>query len=64
MLLNGMEVRQDNGLYYVLTEYGELKSIHYLPNDGQYMADFKTLELITKVEAMRWGIISPKKKNS
>ncbi len=49
---------------YVLTEYGELKSIHYLPNDGQLMADFKTLELITKVEAMRWGIISPKKKYS
>lgn len=64
MLLNGMEVRQDNGLYYVFTEYGELKSMHYLPNDGQLMADFKTLEIITRAEALRWGIISPKKKNS
>ena len=62
MLLNGMEIRQDNGLYYVFNEYGELKSIHYLPNDGQLMADFKTLEIITKVEALRWGIIKPKRK--
>lgn len=64
MLLNGMEVRQANGLYYVFNEFGELKSIHYLPDDGQLMADFKVMDHITKVTALRWGIISPKKKNS
>ena len=62
MVLNGMEVRQANGLYYVFTEYGELKSIHYLPEDGQLMADFKAMDLITKAEALRWGIIKSKKK--
>ena len=55
-------MRQANGLYYVFTEYGELKSIHYLPDDGQLMADFKAMDLITKAEALRWGIIKPKKK--
>lgn len=64
MLLNGMEVQQANGLYYIFTQYGELKSMHYLPDDGQMLADYKTLEIITRAEALRWGIISPKKKNS
>lgn len=63
MRLNGMEVRQANGIYYVFTEYGELKSMHYLPCDGQYLADFKTLDIITKAEALRWGIIKPTKNN-
>lgn len=64
MILNGMEVIQRNGLYYVFTQYGELKSVHYLPDDGQLMADFKVMDHITKATALRWGIISPKKKNS
>ena len=64
MELNGMIVQQSNGLYYVFNEYGELKSMHYLPNDGQLMADFKTMDIITKAEALRWGIIKPRKKNS
>lgn len=62
MLINGMVVQQANGLYYVFNEFGELKSIHYLPEDGQMMANFKTLEMITRAEAIRWGIIHPKKK--
>ncbi len=62
MLLNQMEVRQADGLYYVFNEYGELKSIHYMPNDGQLMADFRTLDIITKAEAIRWGIMKPKRK--
>lgn len=62
MELNGMEVRQANGLYYVFNEFGELKSIHYLPDDGQLLSDFKTLEIVTRAEALRWGIIKPKKK--
>lgn len=63
MLLNGMEVRQADGMYYVFNEFGELKSVHYLPNDGQLMADFTTLNIITKAEAIRWGIIKPQKRN-
>ena len=57
MIINGMEVRQADGLYYVFTIQGELKSIHYMPKDGQYLADFKALEIITKAEGIRWGII-------
>lgn len=63
MILNQMEVRQADGLYYVFNEYGELKSIHYMPNDGQLMADFRTLDIITKAEAIRWGIMKPKRKS-
>jgi hypothetical protein len=63
MLINGMEVQQAGGLYYVFNEFGELKSIHYMPNDGQLLADFKTLDIITKAEAIRWGIIKPQKRN-
>lgn len=62
MQLNGMEVRQADGLYYIFTEFGELKAEIFLPSDGQYMADFKTLDYVTKAIALRWGIIKPKKK--
>lgn len=57
-----MQVMEANGLYYVFDSHGELRSIHYLPRDGQYMADFKTMDFITKATAVRWGIIKPKKK--
>ena len=43
MLMNNMNVFQSNGLYYVFNEQGELKSMIYLPHDGQLLADFKTL---------------------
>lgn len=62
MELNGMEVIQTNGLYYIFSQQGELKGIHYLPNNGQYLADFRTLDIITKATALRWGIIKPRKK--
>lgn len=62
MQLNGMELRQADGLYYIFTEFGELKAEIMLPCDGQYMADFKTLDYVTKAIALRWGIIKPKKK--
>ena len=48
MELNGMQVMEANGLYYVFDSHGELRSIHYLPQDGQYMANFKTMDFITK----------------
>lgn len=62
MELNGMVVKQVNGIYYVFNEFGELKADIYLPNDGQLMADFRTMEYITRAIAIRWGIIKPKKK--
>ncbi len=56
-----MQVVQQNGLYHVLTQQGQLISTHYLPPDGQLMYDNKTLDIITKAEAIRWGIIRPRK---
>jgi len=62
MELNGLEVIQANGLYYIFSQQGELRAIQYLPSNGQYLADFKALDIITKAMALRWGIIKPKKK--
>ena len=64
MLMNNMNVFQSNGLYYVFNEQGELKSMIYLPHDGQLLADFKTLDLMTKAMAYRWGILKPSRKRS
>ena len=62
--MNNMNVFQSNGLYYVFNEQGELKSMIYLPHDGQLLADFKTLGLMTKEKAYRWGILKPSRKRS
>lgn len=62
MEINSMVVKQVNGLYYIFTEYGELKAAIYLPDNGQLLADFNTLNFITKAIAIRWGIIKGKKK--
>lgn len=64
MLMNNMNVFQSNGLYYVFNEQGELKSMIYLPHDGQLLADFKTLDLMTKAMAYRWGILKTSRKRS
>lgn len=64
MLMNNMNVFQSNGLYYVFNEQGELKSMIYLPHDGQLLADFKTLDLMTKAMAYRCGILKPSRKRS
>lgn len=64
MLMNNMNVFQSNGLYYVFNEQGELKSMIYLPHDGQLLADFKTLDLMTKAMAYRWGILKHSRKRS
>jgi len=61
MIMNELQVVQQNGLYHVLTQQGQLISMHYLPPDGQLMYDNKTLDIITKAEAIRWGILKPKK---
>ena len=62
MELNNIEVIQSNGLYYIFDINGQLMGIQYLPHSGQLLADFKTLDIITKAIALRWGIIKPKKK--
>lgn len=61
MLVNGMVVYQVNGLYYFFTQQGELKAQVYLPADGQMLADFKTIEVVAKALAYRWGILRPTK---
>lgn len=62
MIVNEMVVQQANGLYYIFNQQGEMKAQIYLPYDGQLLADFKTIEVITKALAYRWGILTPTKK--
>lgn len=62
MLLNGMEIRQANGVYYFFTEYAELKAQVQLPANQDILADFKCCDIISKALAIRWGIIQQKKK--
>lgn len=62
MVLNQMEVRQADGLYYIFTQQAEMKAVIQLPHDGQTMADFDTMRIITKALALRWGIVRSGKK--
>lgn len=61
MILNEMVVYQSNGLYYIFNRQGELKAQIYLPLDGQVLADFKALDIVTKAIAYRWNILKPTK---
>lgn len=62
MYINGMIIKQANNLYYIFSEYGELKAQVYLPQDQQLLADATTLASITRALGIRWGIIKPTKK--
>lgn len=62
MVINRIVVRQADGIYYLFDEYGQERAHIKLPADEQLLADFKTLELITKAIAYRWGLIGPKAK--
>ena len=64
MVLNEIGVVQDENRYHFYTENNLYLGVVALPANGQYMFDAKTLDIITKALAVRWGIISmPKKKN-
>ena len=56
MRLNNMIVRQVNGIYSICNPQGELTAQVGLPSDGQTLADYKTIDAITKVLANRWGV--------
>lgn len=64
MVLNQIGVVQANNLYYFYTENNIYLGVVALPDNGQYMFDMKTLDIITKALAVRWGIIPMPKKRS
>lgn len=64
MILNQIGIVQDENRYHFYTENNLYLGVVALPANGQYTFDAKTLDIITKALAVRWGIISmPKKKN-
>lgn len=62
MILNGLEVYQADGVYYFIDEYTGMKAQVLLPQNNDILADFKCCDIISKAIALRWKIISPKKK--
>ena len=64
MVLNEIGVVQSSNQYHFYTENNIYLGGVVLPDNGQYMFDAKTLDIITKALAVRWGIIPmPKKKH-
>lgn len=57
-----MYVWQANGLLYIYTQYGELKAIVALPQNGQQLQNIRILDRITKTLAIAWGYITPPEK--
>lgn len=62
MWLNKMYVWQANGLLYIYTQYGELKAIISLPQNGQQLQNIRVLDKLTKILAMSWGYMNPQGK--
>lgn len=63
MILNEIGIVQTNNQYHFYTENNLYLGVIALPDNGQYMFDAKTLNIITKALAVRWGIIpTPKRK--
>lgn len=49
--------------YHFWSQNGFYFGAVILPPNGQYMADAKTLNIITKALALRWQLIQPKRTN-
>lgn len=47
--------------YHFWSQNGFYFGAVILPANGQYMADAKTLNIITKALALRWQLIQPKR---
>ncbi len=48
--------------YYFFSESNIRFGGVLLPSNSQYMEDAKTLDIITKALALRWGLIAPPRK--
>ena len=71
MILNNIEVVQSayiaktgepHNEYHMRTENNICLGFVNLPPNGQYAYDAKVMEHITKVLALRWGLIAPPRK--
>lgn len=63
MVMNHMNIIQSGNTFYLYTETNLCLGGVVLPNNGQHLYDLRTLELITKALAIRWGVINPPKKH-
>ncbi len=59
MWVNKMYVWQADGLFYIYSQYGELKGTVALPMNGQQLQNIKLLDGLTKLLAIAWGYMSP-----
>lgn len=63
MIMNRIKIVQNKNEFHFFTEMNIYLGGVVLPDNGQHLYDAKTLELITKALAIRWGIINPPKKH-
>ena len=57
MRLNYMEIAQSNNTYRIFSAHGFPICDIIFPCDGQQLADYKALHLITRVLALRYRFI-------
>ena len=57
MVMNNIGIVQSNSQYYLYSETNICLGVINLPNNGQMMYDAKTLNIITRAIAARWGLI-------
>ena len=64
MILNEIGIVQTNNQYHFYTENNLYLGAIALPDNGQHLFDAKTLNIITKALAVRWGIIPMQKRKN
>ena len=65
MRINYMEVQQaGRAAYSVFSPHGYQVALIQCPPDGQRMADYKTMEVITRVLALRYQFMDTKGKST
>ena len=65
MKINYMMVEQAGpSAYAVFSPHGYQVALVQCPPDGQFMADYKTMEVVTRVLALRYGVIDTKGKST
>lgn len=61
MRLNYLEVLESGPILHVFTPQGIEIARVLMPPDNQHMMNFKYMDEVTKLMAIRWGVIHPKK---
>jgi hypothetical protein len=64
MRINCMEVVQAGNSFRIFVPQGFPVCDVLMPPNGQSTADYKTLEVVTRVLALRWGIMDNNKKST